>query len=439
MDRAKFDVVIIGAGAGGLSAGAFLSRAGYKVLVTEQLPFVGGRGSSLEYKGFQVSTGVGAWLLPLKDIVFDPLGAPFDSLIRIPEVNTPYYINGKCYDIPYRGKLRAALKIAAGEKEADNVMRALKKAFTWELPSDKISLRDWLLQYTKSEEAIGVVNANWQVTETGAGGTLELFKKMGSINFGFAINGNRSMWEVIADVIRANGGEVWTSARATKILIEDEAVKGVLVTKNLLKKGEAQVQIDAQAVICNAGPYTTLKLGGEENFCQSHIKDVKETLKTFPWLAFQVSSSAPILPSSGIGFVSGSRIINWLLSPTLLCPELAPKGKHITYVGAWIPANPPWNFSKYLEMAIQDVREFAPGYDKYVEEILHVAYFIRQDWPMYRSYDGYSLSSTKTSVINLYNIGDAVFPRGYSGQPGAAQSGKDVAEDIQKRIKPSAR
>jgi phytoene dehydrogenase-like protein len=247
------------------------------------------------------------------------------------------------------------------------------------------------------------------------------------------------MWEAIAKIITTNGGEIWTRARATKILIEDETVKGVLVTKNLLKKGEAQVQIDAQAVICNAGPYTTLKLGGEENFCQSHIKDVKETLKTFPWLAFQVSSSAPILPSSGIGFVSGSRIVNWVLSPTLLCPELAPKGKHITYVGAWIPANPPWNFSKYLEMAIQDVREIAPDYDKYVEEILHVAYFIRQDWPMYRSYDGYSLSSTKTSVINLYNIGDAVFPRGYSGQPGAAQSGKDVAEDIQKRIRPSAR
>ena len=437
MDRAKFDVVIIGAGAGGLSAGAFLSRAGYKVLVTEQLPFVGGRGSSLEYKGFQVSTGAGGWLLALNEHIFDPLGVPFN--VRIPEVNSAYYIKGKCYEVPNTGKLRAALKIAAGDKEADNVMRGLKKALTWELPSDKISLRDWLLQYTKSEEAIGVVNANWQVTETGAGGTLELFKKMGSINFGFAINGNRSMWEVIADVIRANGGEVWTSARATKILIEDEAVKGVLVTKNLLKKGEAQVQIDAQAVICNAGPYTTLKLGGEENFCQSHIKDVKETLKTFPWLAFQVSSSAPILPSSGIGFVSGSRIINWLLSPTLLCPELAPKGKHITYVGAWIPANPPWNFSKYLEMAIQDVREFAPGYDKYVEEILHVAYFIRQDWPMYRSYDGYSLSSSKTSVINLYNAGDAVFPRGWSGQPGAAMSGRRVAEDIQKRIRPSAR
>jgi len=65
MDREKFDVVIIGAGAGGLSCGAFLAKAGHKVLVTEQLPFVGGRGSSIEYKGFQVSTGAGGWLLAL--------------------------------------------------------------------------------------------------------------------------------------------------------------------------------------------------------------------------------------------------------------------------------------------------------------------------------------------------------------------------------------
>jgi len=433
MDREKFDVVIIGAGAGGLSCGAFLAKAGHKVLVTEQLPFVGGRGSSIEYKGFQVSTGAGGWLLALKDIVFDPLGVPFDSMVRIPEVNSAYYIHGKCYEVPNTGKLRAALNIAAGEKEANKVMKALKKAFTWELPSDKISLRDWLLQYTSSEEAIGIVNASWQVGETGAGGTLDLIKNMRSADYGYAINGNRSMWGAVADVIRANGGEIWTQSRATKILIEDETVKGVVVTKNLLKKSQAQVQIDAEAVVCNAGPYTTLKLGGEENFCRSHIKDVKETLKTFPWLAFQVSSSAPILPSQGIGFVSGSRIVNWVLSPTSLCPELAPNGKHITYVGAWIPPNPPWNFSKYLEMAIQDVREFAPAYDKYVEEILHVAFFIRQDWPMYRSYDGHSLPSPKTSVVNLYNVGDAVFPRGISGQPGAALSGRRVAEDIQTR------
>jgi phytoene dehydrogenase-like protein len=120
----------------------------------------------------------------------------------------------------------------------------------------------------------------------------------------------------------------------------------------------------------------------------------------------------------------------------MLCPELAPKGKHITYVGAWIPPNPPWQFSTYLEQAIKDVKDIAPEYDKYVEEILHVAYFIRQSWPMYRSYDGHSLTSQKTCVENLYNVGDAVFAPGKVGQPGAAMSGRLVAEDLKQRIKP---
>ena len=435
MDREKYDVVVLGAGAGGLSAGAFLAKAGYKVLVTEQLPFVGGRGSSLEYKGFNVSTGAGGWLVALKDNIFDPLGVPFN--VRMPKVNSVYYINGKCHDVPATGKLRAAFALASNDEEADKVMNAIKRAIMWELPSDKISLRDWLLQFTSDERLIDVLNASWQLTETGAGGTLNLIKNMRSADYGYAINGNRSMWESIADVIRKNGGEIWTRTRANKILIEDWTAKGVVVTRNLLKKSEAQVEIEAPVVVSNIGPYGTLALGGEENFCQSHIRDVKETIRTFPWLAFQVSSSAPILPSDGIGFVSGARIVNWTLSPTILCPELAPKGKHITYVGAWIPRNPPWDFKKYLDMAIQDVREFSPDYDKYVEEILHVAYFIRQAWPMYRSYDGYSLRSQKTSVVNLYNVGDAVFPRGWSGQPGAAISGKMVAEDIQKRMKPS--
>jgi phytoene dehydrogenase-like protein len=175
-------------------------------------------------------------------------------------------------------KLRAALAIAAGEKEADNVMKALKKAITWELPSNKISLRDWLLQYTSSEAAIGVVNASWQVAATGAGGTLDLIKHMRSADYGYAINGNRSMWEAIADVIRSGGGDIWTRSRATKIVIEDETARGVIVTTNLYKKSEAQVQVDAQAVVCNAGPYATLRLGVEEKFCWSHIKDVQENI-----------------------------------------------------------------------------------------------------------------------------------------------------------------
>lgn len=435
MEREQYDVVVLGAGAGGLSAGAFLAKSGYKTLVVEQLPFVGGRGSSLEYKGYNVSTGAGGWLLMLKEDIFDPLGAPFN--VRIPHPNTAYYIDGKCHEMPEKGKLRAAIAAVSGEEEADKIMKVLKRAMTWEEPSNKISLRDWLLQYTKNERTIDIFNASWQVREVGAGAIIHEIKTMRSMDYGYAVKGNRSMWEAIAEVIRLNGGQIWTQARANKILIDNGLAKGVIVTKNLLKKNETQVRIDAQAVISNIGPYGTIKLGGEENFDKGYIKEVKETIKTFPWLAFQVASSAPLLPTAAVGFVAGARIVNWILSPTMLCPELAPKGKHITYVGAWIPPNPPWQFSTYLEQAIKDVRDIAPEYDKYVEEILHVAYFIRQSWPMYRSYDGHSLTSQKTSVEYLYNVGDAVFAPGKVGQPGAALSGRLVAEDLKQCIRPT--
>jgi phytoene desaturase len=434
MQKEKYDVVVIGAGAGGISAGAFLAQAGYKTLVVEQLPFVGGRGSSLKYKGYNISTGAGGWLLQLKEDIFDPLGAPFN--VRIPKPNTAYYLDGKCHEMPEKGKLRAALSIAAGEKEADKIMKLFQMAMNWEEPSNKISLRDWLLQYTKNERVIDVFNANWQVREVGAGAIFKEIKTMRSMDYGYAVKGNRSMWEAVADVVRSNNGEVWTRARTNKILIEEGIVKGVVVTKNLVKKSEEQVQIDAQAVVSNIGPYGTIKLGGEDNFDKGHIKDVRETIKTFPWLAFQVASSAPLIESPAVGFVVSARIVNWILCPTLLCPELAPEGKHITYVGAWIPPNPPWEFSKYLDMGIEDLRDIAPKYDKYAEEILHSAFFIRQSWPMYRSYDGHSLTSQKTSVQNLYNVGDAVFAPGKAGQPGAAMSGRMVAEDIEQRIKP---
>jgi hypothetical protein len=55
---------------------------------------------------------------------------------------------------------------------------------------------------------------------------------------------------------------------------------------------------------------------------------------------------------------------------------------------------------------------------------------------MYHSYEGHSLTSQKTCVEYLYNVGDAVFPPGTAGMPGAALSGRLVAEDLRQRIKP---
>jgi len=48
---------IVGAGLGGLLAGAYLSERGFDVEIFEKLPFAGGRFTSMNYRGYEVSTG----------------------------------------------------------------------------------------------------------------------------------------------------------------------------------------------------------------------------------------------------------------------------------------------------------------------------------------------------------------------------------------------
>ena len=69
----KYDAIIIGAGLGGLSAGAFLSKAGRKVLVLEKTGSVGGRCRSIELMGHRYDVGAdyfGSRMLR----IFDALG-----------------------------------------------------------------------------------------------------------------------------------------------------------------------------------------------------------------------------------------------------------------------------------------------------------------------------------------------------------------------------
>jgi len=54
---ADYDVIVIGAGLGGLSAGALLSAQGRKVLILEQSQRIGGCCSSFERDGFRFDVG----------------------------------------------------------------------------------------------------------------------------------------------------------------------------------------------------------------------------------------------------------------------------------------------------------------------------------------------------------------------------------------------
>jgi len=88
---------------------------------------------------------------------------------------------------------------------------------------------------------------------------------------------------------------------------------------------------------------------------------------------------------------------------------------------------------KEYEIFLQDLKETFPDFERYGGRILISRNFYG-DWPFYRTWPGDCIG-TKTSVENLYNVGDGVIPEGWVGGSGAAESARVVVEDVQARAK----
>ncbi|MGL5088429.1 MAG: phytoene desaturase family protein, partial [Cetobacterium sp.] len=87
----KGDVIIVGAGPGGLAAGLLLSNKGYSVKIFEKKSYVGGRNSSFKLGEYKFDLGPTFFLMPgvLRDI-FIEVGERIDDHLNLIEINPMY-------------------------------------------------------------------------------------------------------------------------------------------------------------------------------------------------------------------------------------------------------------------------------------------------------------------------------------------------------------
>ena len=98
------DVIVLGAGMGGLCAAAHLSAAGHRVLLLEKSRYLGGRCSHRVRDGFTVTTG--AIMIPMGQDsairqAFDAVGAPMDMVETTGRMR--YRLEHGDYDLPLVG------------------------------------------------------------------------------------------------------------------------------------------------------------------------------------------------------------------------------------------------------------------------------------------------------------------------------------------------
>jgi hypothetical protein len=88
---------------------------------------------------------------------------------------------------------------------------------------------------------------------------------------------------------------------------------------------------------------------------------------------------------------------------------------------------------KEYQVFLADLHETFPRFEEQGGEILLARHY-QSEWPCLRAFPS-AENLQKTSVENLYNVGDGVSPRGWFAGAGAAESARMVVEGIKREIK----
>lgn len=421
----RYDAVVIGAGAGGMSAAAHLVAAGQKVLLVEAQDRLGGRASSEEIDGFIVNRGAiaierGSGF----EQTFDLLGVPLD--IREPRPATVFRIDGKIIDpskgggwnLILGGLTKAAAKIGASFGD-------VRKGNT-ELPEEALSTEDWLRKFTRNQTvhrlfrnfcaAIWAANAN----ELPARAFLTYFAFKGAFKrFGFCPRGTIGLWNDLGEGIRAKGGDIWLNAPVARIHVADGRATGVDVERDGVTH-----RVEAKVVISNVGPAATIALAGEAALGEDYVANARRVLRPAANIVVNFATQKRLIDVPGlITFANTERLCN-LGELTATCPEMAPPGWHL-YVAYVVPKPALGDFDEQAEteLGLQDLRNEFPGFAD--AKILSIR-VMRDAWPAQRSCAGYDLPQ-ETPLPNLWNVGDAVKDYGGGGTQACVDTGREAA------------
>lgn len=226
----SWDVIIIGAGYGGLCSGALLAHAGKKVLVLEKDGKIGGRAKSILYSGQVLDDGAH---IPSRaghlESIFADLGLDYPELDRLDK--SEIYHDGAW-------KSPKDLFTADMYKKVFTEMMRLTPEQMAQL--DDMPLRDWVDGVSDDPGIrmlffyLGCSTSVGNRFETYSAGEMiyilreiiEGGRKLSEMG-GVIKGGMNRILEPLADTIRSHGGEVRLNTRADSVRIENGRAQGV--------------------------------------------------------------------------------------------------------------------------------------------------------------------------------------------------------------------
>ncbi len=282
----RYDVVVIGAGLGGLTAAAYLSRAGSKVLICDRNDKPGGLATTVQQDGFRLShcpfllwgAYPGGWVLDM----FRDLGITGQVPLLTVDPLSQVVFPGESFSVPGDPFVFQEVLAAQYPAEACGIVRLFDDMDNlveeWHKFSPDLSLLpagsrlaevqplnfdQYLDRFISREPRLrAILSSSW--VHWGLPPS-QVSALLAAVLLGFGHKGMRTikggpsvLSEALAGAITASGGELLLNTTVERILVENGRAKGITLASGR--------RIEAGAVISNApAPHTFLELVGREH------------------------------------------------------------------------------------------------------------------------------------------------------------------------------
>ncbi|MEG0069345.1 phytoene desaturase family protein [Cetobacterium sp.] len=419
----KTDIIIIGAGPGGLAAALLLNHKGYSVKIFEKKSYVGGRNSSFKLGDYKFDLGPTFFLMPqILEEIFLESGEDLNNYVKIKEINPMYrlkfygredfypYSNNQKYHMlaeiervfPLNSqgynqyieresikfsKLEPCLKVPYSSFKdyfKSNFLKAIPylDAFSsvYKVMGKYFKPNDLRLAFTFQAKYIGM--SPWV-----APGTFTMISYLEHKYGVHHVEGGLNMLsETMASIIEKQNGEIILNTPVKSIIFEENKAVGVKLENGDVCRGKhIIINADFANAMKNLVPKNIRTKYSDEN-----LEKKKYSCSTF-MLYLGVNKTYPKISHHTIVFAKdykknvnkinenkdiGSDFSFYIQNPSVTDPTLAPKGKSSIYVLVPVANNKSkidwekqkYDFTKLLIEKIEKIANFE-NIGKHIEEL----------------------------------------------------------------------
>ena len=412
-----YDVVVIGAGLGGLSAGALLAAQGRRVLVLEQSDMIGGCCSTFERQGYRFDVGASiVEIIEPVERVFEKLGTTLQKevdLIACDPIMSVIYPDGERVTLPLSveetGRIIASISPEDGARWgdfcafADDLMKVTLDTF-FQMPAATLadmgaiikknprflkfmpvflsSYQDILERYFKDEKVLKMMAHQalyFGLPPNLVPGPYAMVPYSEHVGIYYPRGGMIRIPEALQRVGEKFGMEVRTGTRVSKVLMEGRRAIGVRLADGS--------EISADVVVSDINAKTLyLDMIGAEHLPPAVVRGIRsyKLSLSIPMIYLALEDSPELESHHSVIAISPEELNRYyyenLLTGTLndepfglICwpthndKSLAPLGKHVLNLipqGFYHLAGTDWDSEKprYIERTIEGLSRYAiPG------------------------------------------------------------------------------